>query len=92
MPESIESRVAYLEQMLDAQFQLNTMMFKLICTNNPSLGSDIAEVLRQMLTHPDTHLSPTLSALVRGLRTTLVSEPTEEMNAAALKPAIRPVD
>lgn len=37
-------------------------------------------------------LSPVSTSLIRGLRTTLVSEPTEEMNEAARKPTIRPVE
>lgn len=92
MAETLETRIAYLEQMLDAQVKLNFMLFPIILQHDEQFQIKAAEVLRQILVSPAMKLSPLLEQQIRILRDVLVSPIPREVVEASRQPSIQSVE
>lgn len=91
MAETLETRIAFLEQVLDAQVKLNAMLFPMIIRHDEQFKNEAAEVLRQALVSPANNFSPLLAQQIRMLRDVLVSPIPQAVVEASLQPSIRPV-
>lgn len=92
MQESLEVRVARLEMALNAQVQLNAILFPLVIRHDEQLMARIAETLRQLLVSPAVELPPLLEQQIRTLRDGLVSPIPQEVVEVSRQPSIRPVE
>lgn len=92
MAETLETRIAYLEQVLDAQVKLNAVLFPIILQHDEQFRVKAAEVLRQTLVSPTMKLSPLLEQQIRMLRDVLVLPLPQEVVESSRQPSIRPVE
>lgn len=90
--EALEGRIAFLDKLVPAQFQLDTILFNLLIQKDHQFQMEVAEVLRQFLVSPAAAISPELQMLVRSMRNGLVSPIPQEVVDAARQPSIRPVE
>lgn len=92
MAETLETRIAFLEQVLDAQVKLNAVLFPMILQHDEQFRVKAAETLRQMLVSPAMKLSPLLEQQIRMLRDVLVLPIPQEVVESSRQPSIRPVE
>ena len=92
--ESIESRLARLEQQLLDQYALNTILFNLIFRHDDQFRLKAIEALRIILQKelPDYPLSPSVRQLVQLARDGLLVAPLPEVVSEMSKPSVRLVD
>jgi len=88
MPETLESRIEYLEQVVDAQLKLNNILFPMIFHHDDQFRSNAAEALRRALVSPAVKLSPILEQQIKILRDVLVLPIPQEVVEALRKPSI----
>jgi hypothetical protein len=92
MAETLETRIAFLEQVLDAHVKLNAILFPIILQHDEQFRAKAAETLRQILVSPAMKLSPLLEQQIRILRDVLVLPIPQEVVESCLQPSIRPVE
>lgn len=92
MSETLETRILYLEKLVNSQAILNMTLFNLVIRSDNALLGKVVEVLRLLQINPSSNLSPELSLQISALREMLISEPPPEVVAASKQPHLRPVD
>ncbi len=92
MNETLETRIAILENTVTALTHLNFILFPLILQHDDRFRTEAAEVLRQCLVSPANPPSPLLAQYITALRNTLVASIPQEIVAASLQPSVRLVE
>lgn len=92
MNGTVELRLAYLEQLVEAQTILNSTLFKLILNSDPPLQSKVADTLRLLQINPATQDRPALTLQISALRSLLSDEIPQEAEQAAARSYLRPVE
>ena len=92
MAETLETRIAFLEQVIDAQVKLNALLFPMIFQHDEQFRVKAAETLRQVLVSPTMKLSPLLEQQIRMLRNVLVLPLPQGVVESSRQPSIRPVE
>ena len=92
MTETLETRITYLELLLDAQVKLNAILLPMIFQHDEEFRVKAAETLRQILISSTMQLSPVLQQQIRMLRDSLVLPIPQEVVESSRQPSIRPVE
>lgn len=92
MSEELETRILYLEKLMESQAVLNAALFNIVFRSDNKLRMETIDVLRRLQVNPSSNISPELSLQIAAMREMLISEPPPEVVAASQQSHLRPVE
>ena len=92
MSEELETRILYLEKLMESQAVLNAALFNIVFRSDNKLRMETIDVLRRLQVNPSSNISPELSLQITAMRDALVLPIPQEVVEASRQPSIRPVE